>query len=228
MAETILIIEDEKDLAELVKFHLQESGYQVTIALRGDEGFKLATRSSVSLIILDLMLPGLSGIEILKKLKHDLKTRSIPVIVLTARSEEVDRVLGFEMGADDYVTKPFSPRELMLRVRTVLRRIHEPETMSEYFEFGALKADLTRPRIRFEGKDIPLTAVEIKLLQFLFINRGRVQSREILLDRVWGYNAMVTTRTVDVHVKRLRQKLGKGEYLIETVRGMGYRFIEEP
>lgn len=228
MAETILIIEDEKDLAELVKFHLQESGYQVITALRGDEGLRLATRSSFSLIILDLLLPGLSGIEILKKLKNDAKSCSIPVIVLTARSEEVDRVLGFEMGAEDYVTKPFSPRELMLRVRTVMRRTQEAKAPPEYFEFGGLKADLTRPRICYEGKNISLTAVEIKLLQFLFINRGRVQSREVLLDRVWGYNAAVSTRTVDVHVKRLRQKLGKGEYLIETIRGMGYRFIEEP
>ncbi len=227
MSQRILIIEDEKALRELLCFHFKEAGYEVASATSGEEGLSFIQKSPPALIILDLMLPGIDGTEVCRRLKADPVTRSIPIVILTAKTQEIDRVLGFELGAEDYVTKPFSPRELLLRVRTILKRMGPAEGEMQ-FCFGPLEVDLSRPRVAYKGKMVPVTPVELKLLQYLFQNRGRVQSREVLLDRVWGYNSAITTRTVDAHVKRLREKLGEGEDLIETVRGLGYRFREKP
>lgn len=228
MPDKILVIEDEKDIRELLRFHLQRSEYEVLLAEKGEEGLALAKKFTPSLILLDLMLPGIDGIEVCRRLKKDERTAGIPVVMLTARGEEVDKVLGFELGAEDYVTKPFSPRELLLRLKTILKRGRETIEPAASFRFGPLEVDMTKPLVLYKGKTIPVTPLELKLLHYLYLTRGRVQPREVLLDRVWGYNSAVTTRTVDAHVKRLREKMGSGEYLIETVRGLGYRFRENP
>lgn len=228
MPDKILVIEDEPALQELLRFHLKESGYEVLATDKGREGFSLARKELPSLILLDLMLPDLDGTEVCRLLKHDGKTRKIPIMILTAKGEEIDKVIGFELGAEDYVTKPFSPRELLLRIKAILKRSRETDSPARQFRFGPLEVDATKPKVLFKGKEIPMTPVELKLLLHLYSTRGHVQSREVLLDRVWGYNSAVTTRTVDVHVKRLREKLGSGNNLIETIRGLGYRFREKP
>lgn len=228
MSQTILTIEDEKDIRELLGFHLSKAGFESLFSSNGEQGLELAVKRKPSLIILDLMLPGLDGIEVCRRLKKNEQTKTIPVVMLTARHEETDKIVGFELGIEDYITKPFSPRELVLRIKTVLRRTMVSEFLPVSFQFGNLEADFSKPLVLFKKKKIDLTAGELKLLQYLFANRGRVQSRETLLDRVWGYNSAINTRTVDAHVKRLREKMGQGGYLIETVRGMGYRFSDEP
>ncbi|MBI4412108.1 MAG: response regulator [Deltaproteobacteria bacterium] len=227
MPETILVIEDEKDIQDLLQLHLKNTGYKVLSFFNGEEGLKGAQKSLPSLIILDLMLPGMDGLEVCRRLKKDDRTKSIPIVMLTAKREEIDRVLGFELGAEDYVTKPFSPRELLLRVKRILERPTGKQPASPALYCGPLKADFSKPRVAVNDKLVPLTAIELKLLKYLSSTRGRVQSRETLLDCVWGYNSAVNTRTVDAHVKRLRKKLGAAGYLIETMRGLGYRFIEE-
>lgn len=225
MPDTILVIEDEKDIRDLVALHLKNAGYGVVATAKGDEGLATAQKTLPALIILDLMLPGMDGLEICRRLKKEERTKTIPLVMLTAKRDEIDRVLGFELGADDYVTKPFSPRELVLRIKKILER-RTTNAPSE-FRCGMLAADFTKPRVTVKEQNVPLTAIELKLLQHLYATRGRVQSREILLDRVWGYNSAVNTRTVDAHVKRLREKLGLAGHLIETVRGLGYRFAED-
>ncbi len=224
----VLVIEDEADIQQLLSYHFKQAGFRVDCQGSGHEGLKRAREANPDLILLDLMLPGIDGLEVCRTLKGDVKTKHIPVIMLTAKGEEVDKVVGFELGADDYLTKPFSPRELLLRVKAVLRRTQAPPSSSEEkpLRFGALAIDLPRHKVFVSDKEIELTAIEFKLLRYLLETKGRVQSRDILLDKVWGYDAFVTTRTVDTHVKRLREKLGKlGDY-IETVRGVGYRFKE--
>lgn len=225
----VLIIEDEADIQTLISYHFKQAGYRVEICGNGAEGLKKAREAKPDLLILDLMLPGIDGLEVCRALKGDPKTRSIPIIMLTAKNEEVDKVVGFELGADDYLGKPFSPRELLLRAKAVLRRTQsaKPEADEKILQFGELSIDLLRHKV-FAGKEeVDLTSIEFKLLQYLLETKGRVQTRDMLLDKVWGYDAFVTTRTVDTHVKRLREKLGKlGDY-VETVRGVGYRFKEK-
>jgi two-component system phosphate regulon response regulator PhoB len=224
--QTILIIEDEQDLAHLVAFNLEKEGFRPLMAGDGVAGFEAARRELPDLILLDLMLPGMLGTEVCRQLKREPATAAIPVIMLTARGEEIDRVVGFEVGADDYVVKPFSTRELLLRIRAVLRRSAPTET-TPGLAIGPLVIDRDRHRVEVDGEDVTLTTIEFKLLLILAERRGRLQSRETLLTTVWGYSYVGDTRTVDTHVTRLRAKLGRAGDLIRTVRGFGYKMEEE-
>ncbi|MBU5638728.1 response regulator [Geomonas sp. Red69] len=223
---TVLVIEDERDLAELVAFHLEQEGYTCLIAGDGNSGLNEARRHRPDLILLDLMLPGMLGTEVCRLLKGGEQTGSIPIIMLTAKGEEIDRVVGFEMGADDYVVKPFSTRELMLRVRAVLRRSSEQAPKSAQLTLGVLHIDTEGHRVEVAGEEVQLTSTEFKLLMNLAERLGRVQSRELLLQNVWGYNYLGDTRTVDTHMTRLRTKLGAAGEMIKTVRGFGYKLEE--
>jgi len=222
----ILAIEDEKDIQEVLAYNLRLAGYEMVSAYTGRDGLSLARSHAPSLVLLDVMLPDMSGFEVCRAMRGEAATRDVPVIVLTARAEEIDRVVGFEVGADDYVVKPFSVRELVLRVGAVLRRRHSaPEQVSS---FGCLRIDRGAHRTFIDESEVELTALEFKLLLSLFDRRDRVQSRTTLLDEVWGITSDVTTRTVDTHVKRLREKLGQAGAYVETVRGVGYRFAAAP
>jgi len=224
MSERILIVDDEPDIVELVEYNLQQNGYTVVTARDGASAFAEVRRQQPDLILLDLMLPDVSGTEICRRLKKDASTEGIPIMMITARSEEIDRVVGFELGADDYITKPFSPRELVLRCQAVLRRSKPRHAKrEERLVIGALEIDVPRHQVMVTGEEISLTALEFKLLLDLASRRGRVQSRDALLERVWGYAPGIETRTVDTHVKRLREKLSDARDYIETVRGVGYR-----
>jgi len=226
--ETILLVEDEKNIVELVKYNLEEAGFHVLTAMRGDTGLELARKEKPKLIILDLMLPELDGIEICKILRQNYKTAHIPVIMLTAKSQEADKVLGLELGADDYVTKPFSPRELVARVKSVLRRTQE-KPKERVFKAGNLELDSGKHVVTLKGKTVELTAKEYDLLKALMEVEGRVLSRDFLLDRVWGYDqaANIETRTVDIHIGQLRRKLKTEALRIVTVKSVGYRFDHE-
>jgi len=224
----VFIIEDDKDIAELVEFHLRQEKLGTEVCANGSLALTRIRKTPPDLIILDLMLPDMGGLEICKALKADQKTRQVPVLILTAKSEEMDRVVGFEVGADDYLTKPFSPRELVLRVKAILRRLKDREwdKNAQSQSFGLISIDPAKFEVKV-GKDmVRLTAIEFKLLQYLLGSKGRVATRDILLDQVWGYDAALTTRTVDTHIKRLREKLGRAGSYIETIRGIGYRFRE--
>jgi two-component system phosphate regulon response regulator PhoB len=225
----ILVVEDEQDLQQVLDYNLRQAGHEVTVAKLGSDGLKLAREQRPDLVLLDLMLPDVSGTEVCKQLKEHPTTRRTPVIMLTARGEEIDRVVGFELGADDYVVKPFSVRELLLRIQAILRRgkgeTHEGEPT---VEFGRLRIDRGAHRIWVDSAEIELTALEFKLLVTLYDRRNRVQTRSSLLDDVWGIQADITTRTVDTHVKRLREKLEGARDYVETVRGVGYRFVATP
>jgi len=221
--KTVLIIEDEKDLAELVAFNLEKEGFRPLLAADGVMGLEKARANSPDLILLDLMLPGMPGTEVCKALKNNEKTSRIPVIMLTARGEEIDRVVGFEVGADDYVLKPFSTRELLLRVKAVLRRTAPEGPKGRVVIIGAVFIDTDRHTVTVNGKMIDLSAIEFKLLLTLAERQGRVQSRDQLLRDVWGYNYAGDTRTVDTHLTRLRAKLGDAGDMIRTVRGFGYK-----
>jgi len=227
----ILVVEDEADLAELVAFNLRQSGYSVVTAASGSGALAELRRKRPDLVVLDLMLPDISGTEVCRRIRNEPGTKAMPVVMLTARNEEIDRVLGFEVGADDYVAKPFSPRELVLRIGAVLRRTspgtEEAEEPGEAIVIGNLTIDVPRHEVRVESETIPLTALEFKLLLDLASRRGRVQSRDALLERVWGYAPGIETRTVDTHVKRLREKLGEASHYIETIRGVGYRMRDD-
>jgi len=227
MGQRILVVDDEPDLLELVRVNLSQAGFEVETAETGRQALERARRSAPDLLILDLMLPDLSGTEVCRHLRADSALGEVPIIMLTARADEVDRVVGLEIGADDYVTKPFSPRELTLRVRAVLRR-RQPGGPggSQVLERAALRLDPERHRCFVEQTEIELTAKEFALLRGLMMRPGRVMTREQLLDDVWGTDIAVTTRTIDTHLKRLREKLGPASHLIETVRGVGYRFSE--
>ncbi|MBT0653624.1 response regulator [Geomobilimonas luticola] len=224
--KTILIIEDEHDLAELVAFNLEKEGYRPLVALDGPSGLEAARRNLPDLILLDLMLPGIMGTELCKLLKNHEKTAAIPVIMLTAKGEEIDRVVGFEVGADDYIVKPFSSRELLLRIKAVLRRTIPDKGGEKLLRIGPLTIDTDRHLVNVEGEEIVLTTTEFKLLLNLAERTGRVQSRDLLLKNVWGYNYIGDTRTVDTHITRLRTKLGEAGDLIRTVRGFGYKLEE--
>jgi two-component system phosphate regulon response regulator PhoB len=225
--KTILIIEDENDLAELVAFNLEKEGYRSLIAPDGPSGLEAARHNSPDLILLDLMLPGMSGMEICKVLKSNEKTARIPIVMLTAKGEEIDRVVGFEVGADDYVIKPFSPRELLLRVKAVLRRAGSGESVSKIIKVDTISIDTDRHIVTVDGNEVVLTTTEFKLLFNLAERLGRVQSRDRLLKDVWGFNHMGDTRTVDTHITRLRSKLGEAGEMIKTIRGFGYKMEKE-
>lgn len=225
----IVVIEDEVDLCHVIEFNLIQAGHEVRVADNGRTGLGLIQSFKPDIALLDIMLPEMSGLEVCRQLKSKPETKGILVVMLTARGDEIDRVVGFEMGADDYVVKPFSVRELVLRVAALLRRALEPKAPPETnITFGHLKLDLDAHRAWVQGVEVELTALEFRLLKLLFERRDRVQSRSTLLDVVWGIQAEVTTRTVDTHVKRLREKLGAARDYIETVRGVGYRFIATP
>lgn len=224
----ILVIEDEEDLQKILGFNLRQAGHEVLTALGGHDGLHLARERSPELILLDLMLPDLSGTEVCRLLKREPKSAHIPVLMLTARGEEIDRIVGFELGADDYVVKPFSVRELLLRIDAILRRAKSEPSSRSPIQFGRLRIDRDAQRTFVEDREVELTAIEFKLLGTLYDRKNRVQSRASLLDDVWGIEAEITTRTVDTHVKRLREKLGPAGEYIETVRGVGYRFAELP
>lgn len=225
----IIVIEDEVDLQSVLEYNLKQAGYSVTLAGRGQEGLRLAQQHIPDLILLDLMLPDVSGMDVCRTLKSQAATKAVPIIMVTARGEEIDRVVGFEIGADDYVVKPFSVRELLLRISAILRR-NRPESteVAQIVDFGRLRIDRSAHRIWVDGAEIELTALEFRLLVTLYDRKNRVQSRSALLDDVWGIQADITTRTVDTHVKRLREKLESARDYIETVRGVGYRFVDSP
>ncbi|MBX3155113.1 MAG: response regulator transcription factor [Deltaproteobacteria bacterium] len=225
----VLIIEDEVDLATTVEYNLKSEGFQVRLAHSGRQGLAAATTDPLpDVIVLDLMLPDLSGTEICRRIRDQERTREIPVIMCTAKGEEIDRVVGFEVGADDYIVKPFSVRELVLRIRALLRRVHRVEGEPSLIRFGRLKIDRDAHRAWVDDAEIGLTALEFRLLHAFMSRKGRVQTRDALLSDVWGIEAEVTTRTVDTHVKRLREKLGDAGAYIETLRGVGYRFKDQP
>jgi two-component system phosphate regulon response regulator PhoB len=226
MKSKILVVDDEPDAVELVDFNLRGAGFDVISAGNGDEALKKARTFAPDLILLDLMLPEVDGLEVCKILRRDPATSAVPIIMLTAKAAELDRVLGLELGADDYVTKPFSPRELVLRVKNLLRRRTEPAAPAERVQVGDLLIDVPRHLVSVNGRAVDLTATEFKLLTVLAQRRGRVQSRERLLRDVWEYDNLIDTRTVDTHMRRLREKLGRAARFLDTVRGVGYRFAE--
>jgi two-component system, OmpR family, phosphate regulon response regulator PhoB len=225
-AARILVVEDERDIAALVAYHLTKEGYRVRTAEGGHEALQAARAEKPDLMILDLMLPGFSGYEVLQEMRRRPDLMEVPVVVLTARRDEEDRVKGLELGADDYVTKPFSPRELVLRVSAVLRRAQSPAVAAggRTLRAGAVVVDLSALRVAVDGYELDLTPTEYRLLVTLLERRGRVQSRQQLLETAWEISARIETRTVDMHVQRLRAKLGDHGGMIETVRGFGYRF----
>jgi len=221
------MIEDEKDIVDLVEYHLKQSGFSVTSALDGSTGLERARKKRPDLIILDLMLPEMDGKDICRSLKSNPLTQSIPILMLTAKAEETDRLIGFELGADDYVTKPFSPKELVLRVKAILRRKEVDHEGEKVIQIGDLLIDIDRHHVSIKKNSIDLTSTEFKLLVELATKKGRVQTRERLLDRVWGYTYEGYARTVDTHIRRLREKMGSYGDSIETIRGVGYRFRED-
>lgn len=226
MKQKILVVDDEPDAVELIAFNLKSAGFEVVTAADGEEALKKARSVLPQLIVLDLMLPEVDGLEVCKILRRDMSTRGIPIIMLTAKAAEIDRVLGLELGADDYLTKPFSPRELILRIKRLLRHGAPVEEPSDHIEWKELSMDIPRHQAKVKGKLLDLTATEFKLLLILAQRRGRVQSREQLLQDVWEYDSLMDTRTVDTHVRRLREKLGSASKYLDTVRGVGYRFVE--
>lgn len=225
MKEKILVVDDETDILTLLEYNLEKAGFKVISADDGPDAIDITKRERPDLIILDIMLPSMEGTEVCKILKSGDATRHIPIIMLTAKGEEVDRVVGFELGADDYITKPFSPRELILRVKAVLKRGQDREV--KIIKAGPVTMDVERSLATADGKVLKLTAIEFKLLLELAKSDGRVLSRDTLLDRAWGAEVYVTDRTVDTHIRRLREKLGKVSKYIETVRNVGYRFRED-
>jgi phosphate regulon transcriptional regulator PhoB len=223
--ESILVVEDDKDIAELIAYNLKSAGFQVSIALDGKSSLRFIKEKSPDLIVLDLMLPDMDGIDVCKYLRSNEPSKNIPVVMVTAKGEEIDRVLGFELGADDYIVKPFSPRELVLRIKAILRRL-KPPMKEKVIRIEGLTLDVGRHIVTVGDEEVHLTATEFKLLLELMKNRGRVQTREALLNKVWGYTFEGYERTVDTHVRRLRKKLGASSELIETVRGVGYKARE--
>jgi two-component system phosphate regulon response regulator PhoB len=228
MKYRVLVVDDEPDITALVAYHLAKEGYRVSTAASGPEALKAVTEQRPDLVVLDLMLPGQSGYEVLEELRRKEDTRDVGVVVLTARRDEGDRIKGLTLGADDYLVKPFSPRELVLRVGAVLRRLASPAVASgAVLVAGPVVIDRAQHRVTVEGRAIALTATEFNLLVTLAERRGRVQSRSQLLQAVWQANPSIQTRTVDMHVQRLRAKLGPAGKMVETVRGFGYRFRAE-
>jgi two-component system phosphate regulon response regulator PhoB len=226
MKPKILVVDDEPDTVELLEFNLRNAGFETISAAEGAEAIRKARSNLVDLIVLDVMLPEMDGLEVCKLLRRDPVTRNIPIIMLTAKAAEIDRVLGLELGANDYLVKPFSPRELLLRIRNLLNQPREQALKAEQLRIGDLVIDIPKHLVTIENKPVDLTATEFKLLALLAERRGRVQSREQLLHDVWEYDSIIDTRTVDTHVRRLREKLGKAARYLDTVRGVGYRLLE--
>lgn len=225
MSQKILLIEDEPDIRKTLEYNISREGFDVVSASSLSDGKKQLDSSSFSLILLDLMLPDGSGLDLCREIKSDKEKLSTPIIILTAKDDEVDKVVGFELGADDYVTKPFSVRELILRIKAVLKRgERKQENLEVQRQFGELIIDVDSHEVFVNNESVTLTALEFKLLRQLVDRRGRVQSRDQLLSDVWGYSADVTTRTVDTHIKRLREKLGSMGKYVQTIRGVGYKF----
>jgi two-component system, OmpR family, phosphate regulon response regulator PhoB len=222
----VLIVDDERDLAELIDFNLRAAGLSTHVATTGEAALAAALSQRPELVLLDLMLPDMPGTEVCRQLRAGAATRDVLIVMLTAKGEEADRVRGFEMGADDYVTKPFSVRELVLRLKAILRRTGPPRENAAPLRLGPLGLDLAAHRFYVEGKEVALTALEFRLLEYLMTRPGRVQTREQLLEEVWGLSSSLETRTIDTHVMRLRDKLGPARSLLETVRGVGYRLVE--
>ncbi len=225
MPQKILVVDDEKDIVELLRYNLSQAGFEVREASDGRSALEAAKSRNPDLIILDVMLPDLSGTEVCRILRKDERTRTTPILMLTVKSEEAEKVAAFELGADDYVTKPFSPREVVLRVRAILRRL-DPEVEAKVYQVGKLLVDVPGHKVAVRDQRVELTATEFKLLTYLLQHRGQVVERETLLDKVWGLDADIFTRTVDTHVTRLRQKLGEYGPHVEAVRGVGYRFSD--
>ena len=224
----ILVVDDEPDILNLLEYNLKRAGFQAILAKDGPEAIEAAKAHRPDLVLLDIMLPDMEGTEVLRRLKAVEATASIPVIMLTAKGEEVDKIVGFELGAEDYITKPFSPRELILRVKAVLKRTAErPKSVDAAISFNELTVDLSRHKVTVSDKTVELSSTEFRLLTELMQAKGRVLTRDALLDRAWGRDCFVTPRTVDTHVRRLRSKLGTAGDYIETVRGAGYRFKED-
>lgn len=224
--QKILVVDDELDVTELLEFNLKAAGYDVQSAEDGPTALKKARDTQPDLIVLDVMLPEMQGTDVCKELRRDPVTSAIPIIMLTAKAAEIDRVLGLELGADDYVTKPFSPRELVLRIRGLLRRGQATDQPQEVMKVGDLIVDIPKHQVTVKGKAVDLTATEFKLITTLVQRKGRVQSREQLLQDVWEYDSLIDTRTVDTHMRRLREKLGPAARYLDTVRGVGYRFVD--
>jgi two-component system phosphate regulon response regulator PhoB len=224
--QQILIVDDERDIVRVLDFSLRQAGFETVVAYDGEQALARIEQRVPELVLLDLMLPDVPGTEICKQLKTSPRTRHVPVLMLTARGEEIDRVLGFELGADDFVTKPFSVRELVLRIKAVLRRSAVDEAEPPRGQVGPIKVDPEAHRAYVADEEVTLTSLEFKLLVSLMSRAGRVQSREQLLDQVWGLSPETQTRTVDTHIKRLREKLGAARDLLETVRGAGYRLVD--
>jgi two-component system phosphate regulon response regulator PhoB len=227
MKKTVLIVEDDRDIARLVEYNLEKSGFTTASVHSGEDALERLERDRFDLVVLDIMLPGLDGFEVCRRIKRSDRLSHVPVLMLTAKGEEVDRIVGLELGADDYVVKPFSPRELVLRAKAVLRRRAPDEEASQVMRAGDVEVDLARHVGSVGGVAMDLTPLEFRLLATLMKRRGRVQSRDVLLEDVWGISSTVTTRTVDTHIKRLRRKLGASGGLILTVRGLGYKLSEE-
>lgn len=227
MKPKILVVDDEPDAVELIEFNLKAAGFDVVSAEDGQTALDKARSTQPNLILLDIMLPQVDGLEVCKRLRQDVNTASIPIIMLTAKTGEIDRVLGLELGADDYVTKPFSTRELVLRVKNLIKRREPAEVEQSQVQVGDLQIDIPRHQIVYKGRELDLTATEFKLMTVLSQRKGRVQTREQLLKDVWGYENLIDTRTVDTHMRRLRDKLGEAARLIDTVRGVGYRILDE-
>jgi len=224
MTELVMVIEDEKEIRDLIRYNLERAGFRVSAAADGEEGLKRLFAARPDAMVLDLMLPGQNGLDVLREVRGEAATRDLPVMVLTARSTEMDKLLGFERGADDYLTKPFSPRELVARIKALLRR-SQPGRGEGVIEVGSLRVDALAREVTFKGRRLTLTPREFELLAFFVHRPGRVMSREELLRKVWGYDYLGETRTVDVHVRRLRMKLGDKNRWIETVTGVGYKFV---
>jgi len=229
MKEKILIIEDEKDIVKMLDYNLKKEGFRTVSAFDGEDALDLAGREHPDLILLDLMLPGINGLEVCKTLKKEDRTSAIPIIMLTAKTQEADKIVGLELGADDYVTKPFSPRELIARIKAVLRRLKEKEKLPEILIIGDLSIDFSKIQVSLKSKPIELTAKEFELLRTLIKAKGRVLSRDYLLDTIWGFDHAIEiqTRTVDVHIRTLRKKLKGEAKRIITVKNYGYRFEAE-
>jgi len=224
MAHKIYIVEDEPDLRDALAYNFENEGFKVKTFADGESSLELINTNKPDLLILDIMLPGMSGLDVCREIRSKQALSDIAVIMLTAKGEEIDRIVGFELGADDYVTKPFSVRELILRVKVILKKQSEINSNESAIEYGPIIMDLDAHNVSVEGAEITLTALEFKLLKHLLTRKGRVQTRDQLLGDVWGYSSEVTTRTVDTHIKRLREKLGVTGNLIQTIRGVGYRF----
>ena len=224
--QNILVVEDDKHISKLVAYNLEKAGFLCEASTTGEDALTLLDKRQVDLVILDIMLPGIDGLETCKRIRQDRRIAHVPIIMLTAKGEEIDRIVGFELGADDYMVKPFSPRELILRIKAILKRKAPQENEQEIVQVDSITIDISRHQVTAGKREIKLTTIEFKLLLTLIQRRGRVQSRDVLLEDVWDIAAEVTTRTIDTHVKRLREKLGEAGSLIETVRGIGYKFVE--